>query len=153
MGIRKTIGKSGKKSDKKATKKAKKAKEEAEEKKFEKSLRKTTIDHTIGEPPKDEPKEVRRKWKYLVSIVEIQLTPAHRESFLNLAKSLCELEELDYLVNSNAADRKYVVTNAGEIKPSGIERHRVYIRRQCIELLKEFGLSPNTMKDINRKRN
>ena len=104
------------------------------------------IIHTIGEPPKDEPETVKDKWKYLVSIIDYKLIPAYRESFLNLARSLCALDDIESAIYDN---HRIVIINSLEGKYSepaaySLEHHRVKVQQQCLELLKEFNLTPNS---------
>ena len=108
--------------------------------------KRTDINHSIGNPPKDESDNVKRKWRRLVSIIDYNLNRADRHSFLNLARSLVALDDLESEIRENG---RFVIAQTGAYMGSyvisPIETHRIKAEQQCLQLLREFNLTPKSL--------
>ena len=107
--------------------------------------------------PKDAPvnenSNVKRIWKELLKLIPKTLEVSDSKSLLNLARSLDALDDIQKEIEKNG---RFVIAQSGIYKDtliiSAIEQHRIKAETQCLQLLKEFHLTPKSMSVINKTK-
>ena len=123
-------------------------------KKIKKIKKRNLNRNPVGKAPNEETNAVKEKWKQIVKLLPNTLARSDRTALLNLVRCLVALDDMEEHLAKNG---RFVIAKTGIYKDSPIvspiETHRIKAEQQCLQLLKEFNLTPKTYLGLKKKPN